>query len=332
MTAPGFQEVMGCMMWFIDSMMLTGLFPQDPTTSQYKPPSEREELRGQFERLRQGHIFVIDYEARFTDLSRHAAITLPTDAERVLRFIAGLHPEIHVFMAREAEMGTPFHQGSTSGYSGHQGQTSSQQSTDPRDCFECGELGHVKRFCPKLRGKAEKQDHQPTLIAPATTLPARSVRGGGQVGRGRPRGGGHSGGTLSRFYAFLARTEAVASDAVITCTISVFNRDASVLFDPGPTYSYVSSLFAPYLDVSRKSLGIPVYVSMTMGDSIDVDRVYRSCMVTFCGFETRAGLLLLDMVEFEVILGMDWLSPYHAILHCYAKTVTLAMPEFPKLE
>ncbi|XP_070048590.1 uncharacterized protein [Nicotiana tomentosiformis] len=29
---------------------------------------------------------------------------------------------------------------------------------------------------------------------------------------------------------------------------------------------------------------------------------------------------------------MDWLSPYHAILDCHAKTVTLAFPEFPRLE
>ncbi|XP_070049750.1 uncharacterized protein [Nicotiana tomentosiformis] len=29
---------------------------------------------------------------------------------------------------------------------------------------------------------------------------------------------------------------------------------------------------------------------------------------------------------------MDWLSPYHAILDCHAKTVTLAMPELPRLE
>ncbi|XP_070023094.1 uncharacterized protein [Nicotiana sylvestris] len=29
---------------------------------------------------------------------------------------------------------------------------------------------------------------------------------------------------------------------------------------------------------------------------------------------------------------MDWLSPYHAILDYYAKIVTLAMPDFPRLE
>lgn len=38
------------------------------------------------------------------------------------------------------------------------------------------------------------------------------------------------------------------------------------------------------------------------------------------------------MVDFDVILGMDWLSPYHAILDCHAKTVTLALLGFPRLE
>ncbi|XP_070057168.1 uncharacterized protein [Nicotiana tomentosiformis] len=85
-------------------------------------------------------------------------------------------------------------------------------------------------------------------------------------------------------------------------------------------------------DLSRESLGIPVYVSTLVGDSVVVDRVYQSYVVTFCGYETRAYLLLLDMVDFEVILGMDWFSPYHAILDCYAKTVTLAMPELPRIE
>ncbi|XP_070032490.1 uncharacterized protein [Nicotiana tomentosiformis] len=38
------------------------------------------------------------------------------------------------------------------------------------------------------------------------------------------------------------------------------------------------------------------------------------------------------MVDFDVILGMDWLSPYHATLDCQAKTVTLVMPGVLRLE
>ncbi|XP_070011154.1 uncharacterized protein [Nicotiana sylvestris] len=142
-----------------------------------------------------------------------------------------------------------------------------------------------------------------------TALVAQPPTGEGQTGRGRPRGGGQTGrghpataqsgggqpdDAPSRFYAIPARPDALASDAIITGIISVCGRGASVLFDPGSTYSYVSSLFAHFLDIPH--------------------------------------LLLLDMTDFEVILGMDWLSPYHVVLDCHAKIVTLAMPELPRLE
>lgn len=118
------------------------------------------------------------------------------------------------------------------------------------------------------------------------------------MGWGRPRGGGQPGGgqpvsTPAWFYAFSARPNADASDAVITGIISVCGKDAFVLFDPGSIYLYVPSLFAQFLGVTRESLSTPVYVSTHVGDSVIVNRTYWSCIITFCGYETRADLLLL---------------------------------------
>ncbi|XP_070054993.1 uncharacterized protein [Nicotiana tomentosiformis] len=359
-----------------------------------------------------------DYEASLSELSRHALMILPTETERVQRFVAGSHFDIRSTMAREVDMGTSYQlvmeiarriegyrqrdqeqmswdkrfrhsggfsgapsggrgqfgrvqpsrptyltlpppwgapvrpyfsampessyrppaiQGPSSGYSGHQGQTSGQQSTALRGCYECGDPGHMKRFCPKLQGKVVQQGQQPIITAPPGTPAVWPPIGRGQVGRVCPRGGGQSGGgkpggAPAIFHAFPAKQDAVASDDVITCIISIFGRDASVLFDPGSTYSYVSYLFAHFLVIPYEPLGTLVYVSTPVGDSVVVDRIYRSCVVTLCGYETRADLLLLDMNNFEVILGMNWLSPYHSILDCHAKTVTLAMSELPRLE
>lgn len=76
----------------------------------------------------------------------------------------------------------------------------------------------------------------------------------------------------------------------------------------------------------------PIYVSTPVGDSLVVDRIYRSCLVAPGGFETIAYLLLLSMVYFYIILGVAWLSPYYAILDCHAKVVILAMPNVPRVE
>ena len=42
------------------------------------------------------------------------------------------------------------------------------------------------------------------------------------------------------------------------------------------------------------------------------------------GSNNHVDLVILEMVDFDVILGMTWLSPNFAILDCNAKTVTLA--------
>ncbi|XP_070056947.1 uncharacterized protein [Nicotiana tomentosiformis] len=131
-------------------------------------------------------------------------------------------------------------------------------------------------------------------------LPTQLARGRGQAGRGHPSGGGQA-----HSYAFPGRTEVVASDAVIIGIVLVCHTDASVLFDLGSTYSYVSSYFASYLDMSSNSLDTPIYVSSPIGDSLVADSVYRSCLGDIGGYETRVDLLLLNMVNFDVILGMN---------------------------
>ncbi|XP_070040181.1 uncharacterized protein [Nicotiana tomentosiformis] len=65
-------------------------------------------MRFKFEQLQQGQMSVTDYEARFSALSRHALMILPTEAERVHRFVACLHISIQATMAREVKMWTSY--------------------------------------------------------------------------------------------------------------------------------------------------------------------------------------------------------------------------------
>ena len=60
--------------------------------------------------------------------------------------------------------------------------------------------------------------------------------------------------------------------------------------------------------------------------------MYRSCLVSLAWYDTWVDLIILGMVDFDVIFGMDWLSPYNVVLDCNAKTVTLAMPGIPRIE
>ncbi|XP_070035354.1 uncharacterized protein [Nicotiana tomentosiformis] len=133
----------------------------------------------------------------------------------------------------------------------------------------------------------------------------QAVRGGGQPVRGRPKDAVHSGRVQPRFYAFPAKPEDKSSDVMITGIVPICHIDASVLFNPGYTYSYVSSYFSSYLVMPRDSRSALVCVSTLVGDSIMLDHVYHSCVVTIKSLETSVDFLLLDMVDFDIILCMD---------------------------
>ncbi|XP_075079181.1 uncharacterized protein LOC142164700 [Nicotiana tabacum] len=74
----------------------------------YVPQSRREELRRQFEWLRQGEMTVMQYEMRFFELSRHAIWLVMTDRERIRRFVNGLTYQLRILMTRERVTGVTF--------------------------------------------------------------------------------------------------------------------------------------------------------------------------------------------------------------------------------
>ena len=76
--------------------------------SKFVPRSEREHKRDEFEGLQQGGMLVAEYEGRFHALVRHALMILPTEAERVRRFVKGLIIPIRLGVSQVASSGVPF--------------------------------------------------------------------------------------------------------------------------------------------------------------------------------------------------------------------------------
>ena len=67
-------------------------------------------------------------------------------------------------------------------------------------------------------------------------------------------------------------------------------------------------------------------VSLPVGDPLFSDRVVRDSRVLIAGQEFPTDLVALDMRDFDVVLGMDWLSRHRATLYCYKKEVKLHRP------
>ena len=73
-------------------------------------------------------------------------------------------------------------------------------------------------------------------------------------------------------------------------------------------------------------------VSLLAGDPLVLDRAIRDSRVLIGGQEFPTDLVALDMRDFYVVLGMDWLSHHRATLYCYKKEVKLHRPGKMKLK
>ena len=66
-----------------------------------------------------------------------------------------------------------------------------------------------------------------------------------------------------------------------------------------------------------------IHVTSPLGHDVLVNKVHRNCPIMIHGKKFDADLLSLNVHEFDIILGMDWLHKYQAMVDCCSKTVVL---------
>ena len=103
--------------------------------------------------------------------------------------------------------------------------------------------------------------------------------------------------------------------------LRVFDLDVYALLDPGDTLSFVTPYIAFQFSVSVETLSEHFLVSTTVGDPVIARRVYKNIPVTVSQNVTSADLVELKMVDFNVILGVDWLHSCYASVNCRTRIV-----------
>ncbi|XP_070015985.1 uncharacterized protein [Nicotiana sylvestris] len=200
--------------------------------------------------------------------------------------------------------------------------------------YHCGDIGHIKANCPKLRRNLSGGPTRPSSSSATAVAPPQARGSHNQIGHGVGRGADRvtQGGGQPRLFATLDRQSAEASAEVITGILLVCSHNAYAIMDPGSTFSYVTPYFAINLGLEPEQLSEPFLVSASIGESVKVTRVYRGCIVSVQGRNTKADLIELEMVDFDVIMGMDWLSSCYAMLDCHAKIVRFQFPNEEVIE
>ncbi|WJZ83992.1 hypothetical protein VitviT2T_003625 [Vitis vinifera] len=64
-----------------------------------------------------------------------------------------------------------------------------------------------------------------------------------------------------------------------------------------------------------------------MGTNSRVDRICKGCVITLADRALNVDLRILDMTRYDVILGMDWLTVYRAVINCHRRRIIFCLPE-----
>ncbi|KAL0549604.1 hypothetical protein IC582_014090 [Cucumis melo] len=318
--------------------------------------SLRDAKRQEFLNLEQGDMTVEQYDAEFDMLSRFAPEMIATEAARADKFVRGLRLDIQglvrafrpathadalrlavdLSLQERANSSKTAGRGSTSGQKRKAEQQPvpvPQRNFRPggefrsfqQKPFEAGEAARGKPLCTTcgkhhlgrcLFGtrtcfKCRQEGHT------ADRCPLRLMGIAQNQGAGAPHQG--------RVFA-TNRTEAEKAGTVVTGTLPVLGHFALVLFDSGSSHSFISSAFVSHARLEVEPLHHVLSVSTPSGECMLSKEKVKACQIEIAGHVIEVTLIVLDMLDFDVILGMDWLAANHASIDCSRKEVTFNPP------
>ena len=192
-------------------------------------------------------------------------------------------------------------------------------------CFRCGSTNHVIANYP--RGSGSSRNPQGSGRVGSNVPPQTQSKGrgrSGSQGRGsaleivnRPATT-----TPARAYAMRAH-EDPNIPGVIASTFTLFDIDLYALIDPVSKHSYICKEKMSDKLPSVELLAYDLLVTSPLRHSVRVNRVYKKCPLMVYDREFSIDLIALPFHEFDLILGMDWLSKHRAIVDCDKKIVLL---------
>ncbi|GJZ20475.1 reverse transcriptase domain-containing protein [Tanacetum coccineum] len=122
--------------------------------------------------------------------------------------------------------------------------------------------------------------------------------------------------------AYMLRDKNSHQDPNVVTSMFLLNQHlVKVLFDFRADRSFISISLASKLNLP--SITIDTFYDIEMADRnlVSTNTVMKGCTLTLLNKPFKIGLMPIKLGSFDVVIGMDWLSKYHAKILCDEKVV-----------
>ncbi|XP_073119334.1 uncharacterized protein [Henckelia pumila] len=251
----------------------------------------RARLNTEFLSLRQGDLSVAEFVVKFERGCHFVPLIEDDEAEKLQHFIVGLRPTIRrdVLMAEPADYASALRRDLRSE------QTLRDISAEAQS----------KRPLPSHGAEVFYRCKKPGHVISDCPWSETSTQG--------------------RVYVMQAK-EADPDTMLIIGRILVAGVTTRAFLDSGATHSFISETFARKRVIVCEELFGCFTVTITSGEELSTRNIVKNLELLLQGQSVSADLIVLPMSEFDLILGMDWMTKNAVVIDFHQRSV-LVRPE-----
>ncbi|GJW26301.1 putative reverse transcriptase domain-containing protein [Tanacetum coccineum] len=172
-------------------------------------------------------------------------------------------------------------------------------------CQTCNKVGHLTRNC-KNKGPTTGSNLQPVSV----TCHAYRENGHYKSQYSRANNNAHR-------RTYLLRDKNAHQDPNVVMGMFFLNQHlARVLFNSGANKSFVSISLASMHNIPPITLDITYDIEMADGNLVGTNTIIQGCTMILLNQPFEIDLMQIKLGSFDIVIGMDWLSKYHARIIC----------------
>ncbi|GJQ92652.1 putative reverse transcriptase domain-containing protein [Tanacetum coccineum] len=183
-------------------------------------------------------------------------------------------------------------------------------------CNTCNKVGHLTKNCRNKRPATGSNQLPVTVICHACGEKGHYTN---QCRKTNINAQGR---------AYMLRDRNAHQDPNVVTGMFLLNQHlARVLFDSGADKSFISTSLVSMLNIPPITIDTFYDIEMADGNLVITNTVIQGCTLTLLNQSFEIDLMPIKLGSFDVVIGMDWLSKYHAKILCDEKVVHIPIDD-----